>query len=260
MLLAINIQNSAITLGCFDRQGDLCVVSHIASETRQTAEQYACGIDSVLCLRRCDAGKISGAIICSVVPPLSGVLREAVEILCRCEVVNVSSGVKTGLSIRMDNPRVVGSDLVCVAVEAAAKKQLPALVIDMNTAITFTALDESGALVGSIIAPGMRIGLESLHTKAAQLPSIGLTRPHTGLLGKNTMDAMASGMLNGTASMIDGMIGRCRDQLGDDLTVYLTGTDAELAAPYLTETVRRVDDMVLYGLHRIWMKNKRREI
>ena len=74
------------------------------------------------------------------------------------------------------------------------------------------------------------------------------------------MDAMASGMLNGTASMIDGMIGRCRDQLGDDLTVYLTGTDAELAAPYLTEKVRRVDDMVLYGLHRIWMKNKRREI
>ena len=144
--------------------------------------------------------------------------------------------------------------------EAAAKKQLPALVIDMNTAVTFTALDESGALVGSIIAPGMRIGLESLHTKAAQLPSIGLTRPHTGLLGKNTMDAMASGMLNGTASMMDGMIGRCRDQLGDNLTVYLTGTDAELAAPYLTETVRRVDDMVLYGLHRIWIKNKRREI
>lgn len=260
MLLAINIQNSAITLGCFDRQGNLCVVSHIASETRQTAEQYACGIDSVLRLRGCDASKISGAIICSVVPALSGVLREAVEILCRCEVVNVSSGVKTGLSIRMDNPRVVGSDLVCVAVEAAAKKQLPALVIDMNTAVTFTALDESGALVGSIIAPGMRIGLESLHTKAAQLPSIGLTRPHTGLLGKNTMDAMASGMLNGTASMIDGMIGRCRDQLGDNLTVYLTGTDAELAAPYLTETVRRVDDMVLYGLYRIWMKNKRREI
>ena len=159
MLLAINIQNSAITLGCFDRQGNLCVVSHIASETRQTAEQYACGIDSVLRLRGCDAGKISGAIICSVVPALSGVLREAVEILCRCEVVNVSSGVKTGLSIRMDNPRVVGSDLVCVAVEAAAKKQLPALVIDMNTAVTFTALDESGALVGSIIAPGMRIGL-----------------------------------------------------------------------------------------------------
>ena len=122
MLLAINIQNSAITLGCFDRQGNLCVVSHIASETRQTAEQYACGIDSVLRLRGCDAGKISGAIICSVVPALSGVLREAVEILCRCEVVNVSSGVKTGLSIRMDNPRVVGSDLVCVAVEAAAKK------------------------------------------------------------------------------------------------------------------------------------------
>ncbi len=260
MLLAINIQNSAITLGCFDRKGKLCVVSHIASEARQTADQYACQIDSVLRLHGCEPSHIYGAIICSVVPALSGVLREAAEILCHCEVVNVSSGVKTGLSIRMDNPRVVGSDLVCVAVEAAAKKRLPALVIDMNTAVTFTALDETGALVGSIIAPGMRIGLESLHTKAAQLPSIGLARPHTGLLGKNTMDAMASGVLNGTACMIDGMVGRCKQQLGENLTVYLTGTDAELVAPYVTQSVHRADNMVLYGLHRIWMRNKRREI
>lgn len=258
MLLAINVQNSDIALGCFDKTGRLRMVARIAAETDHTADQYACAIDSVLRLRGYTAAEIYGAIVCCVVPPLSMVLHDAVRILCGCEAINVASGVKTGLSIQIDNPRALGSDLVCVAVEAAEQGKLPALVIDMNTAVTFTALDRRGVLVGSIIAPGVRIGLDALHEKAAQLPSINLNRSNCKLLGKNTVDAMASGVLNGTASMIDGMIVRCREQLGDDLTVYLTGTDASLAAAYLHERVRRLDDMVLYGLHRIWMKNRRK--
>lgn len=258
MLLAINVQNSAIALGCFDNAGKLRMVARIATELKHTADQYACEIDSVLRLRGYTASEIYGAVLCSVVPSLSMVLYDAVRILCDCEAVNVASGVKTGLSIQIDNPRALGSDLVCVAVEAAEQGRLPALVIDMNTAVTFTALDRRGVLVGSIIAPGVRIGLDALHEKAAQLPLINLNRPNCRLLGKNTVDAMASGVLNGTASMIDGMIIRCREQLGDDLTVYLTGTDATLAAAYLHEQVRRLDDMVLYGLHRIWMKNRRK--
>lgn len=258
MLLAINVQNSAIALGCFDRMGELRVVACIAAEPEHTADQYACEIDNVLRLRGCAASDIYGAVLCSVVPSLSTVLHDAVRILCGCEAVNVASGVKTGLSIQIDNPRALGSDLVCVAVEAAARGRLPALVIDMNTAVTFTALDEHGVLVGSIIAPGMHIGLDALHEKAAQLPSISLNRAQCRLLGKNTVDAMASGVLNGTASMIDGMVARCREQLGGNLTVYLTGTDAALAADYLREQVYRTDDMVLYGLYRIWMKNRKK--
>ncbi|MDO5784355.1 MAG: type III pantothenate kinase [Eubacteriales bacterium] len=258
MLLAINVQNSAIALGCFDNAGGLRMVARIAAEPEHTADQYACEIDSVLRLRGYAASEIYGAVLCSVVPSLSMVLYDAVRILCGCEAVNVASGVKTGLSIQIDNPRALGSDLVCVAVEAAAQGRLPALVIDMNTAVTFTALDKRGVLVGSIIAPGVHIGLDALHEKAAQLPSISLSRSNCRLLGKNTVDAMASGVLNGAASMIDGMIARCREQLGDDLTVYLTGTDASLAADYLHEQVCRMDDMVLYGLHRIWIKNRKK--
>lgn len=258
MLLAINIQNSAITLGCFDREGNLGMVARIAAETHHTPDQYACQIDSVLRLHHCSAEGIYGAVLCSVVPSLNAVLHDAVGILCGCETVNVASGVKTGLRIETDNPRALGSDLVCVAVEAAAHNRLPALVIDMNTATTFTALDRQGALVGSMIAPGIRLGLDALHEKAAQLPSISLTRPHCKLLGKNTVEAMASGVLHGAASMADGMIAKCRQQLGKDLTVYLTGTDAPLAAQYLQEPVHRMDDMVLYGLYRIWIKNHKK--
>ncbi len=258
MLLAINAQNSAITLGCFDEDGHLRMVAQIASENGHTADQYACQLDSVLRLRGYAPSEIYGAVICSVVPPLNAVLYEAVKLLCGCEIVNVSTGVKTGLSIQTENPRTLGSDLVCVAVEAAAHNRFPALIVDMNTATTFTALDSSGTLVGSAIAPGVCLGLDALHEHAAQLPSISLTRTETALLGKNTVDAMASGVLNGAASMIDGMIVRCREQLGEELTVYLTGTDAKLIAGRMREQVEHRDNMVLYGLQRIWLKNHRK--
>lgn len=258
MLLAINAQNTAITLGCFDDEDHLRVVARIATETRHTADQYACQIDSVLRLRGYTASEIYGAVLCSVVPTLSTVLRDAVKILCDCETINVSTGVKTGLNIEIDNPRALGSDLVCVAVEAAAHGQLPALVVDMNTAITFTALDSRGVLVGSAIAPGVRIGLDALREKAAQLPSISLSGAEDKLIGKNTVDAMASGVLYGAASMADGMIGKFREELGTSLTVYMTGIDAPLVVGRMKEPVKRMDDMVLYGMHRVWVKNRKR--
>ncbi len=258
MLLAINAQNTAITLGCFDEDGSLRAVARIATETRHTADQYACQINSVLRLRGYAASDICGAVLCCVVPTLSSVLSDAVQILCGCRVINVSTGVKTGLKIEMDNPRAMGSDLVCVAVEAVAQSRLPALVVDMNTATTFAALDKRGVLVGYAIAPGVRIGLDALREQAAQLPSISLMRAEHKLIGKNTVDAMASGVLFGAASMVDGMIAKFREQLGDTLTVYLTGTDAPLVATKMGESVHRIDDMILHGLYRIWIKNRRK--
>ena len=110
MLLAINAQNSAIALGCFDEDGHLRAVARIAAEDTHTADQYACQIDSVLHLRGYSSAEIYGAVLCSVVPSLNAVLHDAVKILCGCEVVSVSSGVKTGLSIQTENPRALGSE------------------------------------------------------------------------------------------------------------------------------------------------------
>lgn len=257
MLLAINIQNSIITIGCFEGE-ELRGVSHIAADTRLTADQYACQISSVLHLKGYSPSEIDGAVMCSVVPALTSVIPDALQLLCRCRCINVGSGIRTGLNLEVDNPRAFGSDLVCVAVEAAALKKLPALVIDMNTAITFTALDSRGVLSGSAIAPGIHISLDALRENAAQLPAISLNREIPKVIGKNTVDAMTSGVLYGAASMLDGMIARFRAQLGENLTVYLTGADAELVAPLMQEHTERRDDMVLYGLHRIWHKNCRK--
>lgn len=254
MLLAINAENTTITIGCFAGR-QLRLVTHIATQPQCTAEQFACQIRDVLSLHGVAAGDIRHAVLGSVVPPLNYTLFVAVKLLCGCDAVCISSGVKTGLNIKMDQPRSVGSDLVCLAAEAREKGKVPCLVVDVSTCITFTALDRAGALVGSAIAPGVRMGLTGLRMEAAQLPGISLSGAHAGLIGKNTVDSMASGVRYGGASMVDGMIARFREQLGALLTVYLTGTDAELIASLLREPVERYPDMVLHGLQRIWERN-----
>lgn len=256
MLLAINVQNTFITLGCF-RKGELVTVTQLATETRHTEDEYACAISDVLRLHEVQRSDIGGAVISSVVPALSGVLRKAVETLFHCHVVTVSAGVKTGLNLKIDHPQMLGSDLVSLAVAAAAKQAVPCVIVDLGTATTFTALDQSGTLVGTAIAPGVRLGLEALREQAAQLPSVTLDR--TGpVLGKNTMDAMRSGVLCGTASLVDGMIGRIREQLGDGMAVYLTGQYAPLIAPFLRERAGVEPQMALEGLRLIWERNKRK--
>lgn len=256
MLLAINAQNTFITIGCF-RRGELEVVTRLATEPRHTADQYACSIADVLRLHSVDRRQIGGAILCSVVPALSSVLRQAVETLFHCPVTSVSAGVKTGLNMKIDHPHLVGSDLVCLAVEAVARGQLPCAVVDMGTATTFTAVDGRGVMVGTAIAPGVRLGLEALRAQAAQLPSVVLDRS-VPLIGKNTMDAISSGVLYGAACMVDGMIGRLRTQLGEELTVYLTGPYADMVAGLMQETVTEEPYLALMGLQKIWEKNKKR--
>ena len=254
MLLAVNIQNSIITIGCFEGE-ELCGVARMAADVRLTADQYACQINSVLHLKGYSPSEVHGAVLCSVVPALTSVIPDALKLICHCRLINIGSGIRTGLNLEVDNPRAFGSDLVCVAVEAAALGKLPALVIDLNTAVTFTALDRRGVLTGSAITPGIHISLDALRDKAAQLPAISLNREIPKLIGKNTVDAMTSGALYGAASMMDGMTARFREQLGENLTVYLTGADAELIAPLMREQVKCREYMVLYGLQHIWNKN-----
>ncbi|MGN1014906.1 MAG: type III pantothenate kinase [Butyricicoccus sp.] len=256
MLLTINAQNTFITLGCF-RKGKLTTVTQLATEPHHTADQYACAIASVLQLHQVDLQQIGGAVLCSVVPALSGVLRQAVETLFHCPIVCVSAGVKTGLNMKIDNPHMLGSDLVCLAVEAVSRGKLPCVVVDLGTATTFTAVDRNGVMVGTAIAPGVRLSLEALREQAAQLPSVTLDRTPS-LIGKNTQDAIRSGVLCGAASMVDGMVRRMRAQLGDGMTVYLTGQDADAVGELMEETACQEPSFALMGLQKIWERNKKK--
>lgn len=256
MLLAINAQNTFITIGCF-RKDQLEVVTRLATEPRHSADQYACAISDVLRLRAVDRRQIGGAILCSVVPALSSVLRQAVETLFHCPVISVSAGIKTGLNMKIDHPHMLGSDLVCLAVESVSRGKLPCVAVDMGTATTFTVVDKDGVMVGTAIAPGVHLGLEALRQQAAQLPSVILDQS-VQLIGKNTMDSLSSGVLYGAASMVDGMIQRLREQLGEELTVYLTGPDAPYVADLMKEETVREPHLALMGLRKIWEKNKKK--
>lgn len=255
MILALNIENTATALGGFTEKG-MEFEAKLSTDLTKTADQYACEMANIFALNKISPDCVEGCIISSVVPSLTGVFKNAVGKLSGCTVSIVSTGVKTGLNIKLDNPKEVGSDRICMAVEAAATARLPCVIVALDTATTFTALDAKGVLAGSAIAPGIKTGLDALRSRAAQLPSIGLSPPENGVLGRNTVDAMKAGVLYGASCMIDGMLARYSDVLGEIKEVILTGEFASFVKNELHTPVILDEFLPLKGLYRIWLKNQ----
>ena len=191
MLIAVNAGNSRVLLGGYEEDGQVFSAS-IATEPKLTRDDYACKLQQVLLLYGVNVRRIHGGIVSSVVPSMVGVLEGALRLLGIRDVIEVSSGVKTGLNIRSEQPRQVGSDRVAAAVAARAKGKLPCVAITLGTATTFTALDGSGALVGSAITAGVQLSLLALREQAAQLPAVAIDAKDEGILARNTVDAMRS--------------------------------------------------------------------
>ena len=184
MLIAVNVGNSRVLLGGYEEDGQVFSAS-IATEPKLT--RYACKLQQVLLLYGVNVRRIHGGIVSSVVPSMVGVLEGALRLLGIRDVIEVSSGVKTGLNIRSEQPRQVGSDRVAAAVAARAKGKLPCVTITLGTATTFTALDGSGALVGSAITAGVQLSLLALREQAAQLPAPSTPRTRAFSPGTRSM-------------------------------------------------------------------------
>ena len=240
MLIAVNAGNSRVLLGGYEEDGQVFSAS-IATEPKLTRDDYACKLQQVLLLYGVNVRRIHGGIVSSVVPSMVGVLEGALRLLGIRDVIEVSSGVKTGLNIRSEQPRQVGSDRVAAAVAARAKGKLPCVAITLGTATTFTALDGSGALVGSAITAGVQLSLLA---------------KDEGILARNTVDAMRVGAVYGAASLVDGMVERFAEALGETPYVVLTGELAPLVTPYLRIPFEYDESLVLDGLHLIWKKNR----
>ena len=241
MLIAVNAGNSRVLLGGYEEDGQVFSAS-IATEPKLTRDDYACKLQQVLLLYGVNVRRIHGGIVSSVVPSMVGVLEGALRLLGIRDVIEVSSGVKTGLNIRSEQPRQVGSDRVAAAVAARAKGKLPCVAITLGTATTFTALDQSGAL--------------ALREQAAQLPAVAIDAKDEGILARNTVDAMRVGAVYGAASLVDGMVERFAEALGETPYVVLTGELAPLVTPYLRIPFEYDESLVLDGLHLIWKKNR----
>lgn len=259
MILTIDVGNTNTQFGVFDNIDEderLIFESRIATNQFRMEDEYAVTLMDILKLYGVDAKDISGAILASVVPPVTVQLKPAVEKVCGCRVKTVGPGLKTGLNIKIDEPAALGADLAAVAVGAKEKYPLPAIVIDLGTATKILAVDKSGAFVGGIIAPGVKISAEALAQKTAVLPLIGISgEPIKSVIGTNTIDCMRSGLLNGTAFMLDGMIESFRNEIGEDCTVIATGGFAGVIKPLCKLEYILDEHLILTGLLAIYKKN-----
>ena len=254
MILAIDMGNTNIVIGGID-ENKTSFVERITTNPSKTDIEYAVNNKDILEIYQIPLGEIEGAVLSSVVPPLSASLKEAVSRIKPVRILTVGPGIKTGLHIAIDDPAQTGADLVCVSVAALEKYPLPSIVIDMGTATTISAMDREGRLVGGSILPGVRISLEALSARTAQLPQIELSSPPKKVIGTNTIDCMKSGILYGTASMLDGMIDRYRQQLGEDLTVIATGGLAGAITALCRNPILLDENLVLEGLRILFQKN-----
>ncbi len=254
MILAIDIGNTNIVLGGF--VGDkITFVARIATDATKTEDEYATKIRSVLTLYQVEKTNVNGAIISSVVPPLNSIMKKAISLVYGVEPVLVGPGIKTGINILCDNPSTVGADLICACVAAHHIYGSPSLIIDMGTATKMMVMDQNGAFIGVSIIPGVNISLKALASDTAQLPQISLEAPKS-VLGKNTADCMRSGVVFGNASMLDGMIDRFCDELGEKLPVIATGGLSATIIQHCKHKILLDENLVLKGLKILYEKNK----
>ena len=255
MILAIDIGNTNIVVGCFDKDKVL-FVERVSTDHTKTELEYAISLKNVLEIYDIKPSSVDGGIISSVVPPLTNVLKASAEKIISGEVLVVGPGIKTGLNILMDNPASLGSDLVVDAVAAIHEYPVPLIFIDMGTATTISVIDEEKRYRGGMILPGMRVSMDSLTSMTAQLPHISMEAPKK-LIGRNTIDCMKSGMVYGNASCIDGMIRRIKKELErEDVTVIATGGLSKVIIPYCEENIIYDNELLLKGLRLIYEKNK----
>lgn len=257
MILTIDVGNTNTQFGAFDDDEKLVFESRIATNNFRMEDEYAVMLKDIFSLYSVNADDITGAVMSSVVPPVTLQLKPAVEKVCACRVKTVGPGLKTGLNIKIDEPAALGADLAAVAVGAKEKYPLPAVVIDLGTATKILAVDKSGAFIGGIIAPGVKISAEALAAKTAALPLIGVSgEPLKKVIGTNTIDCMRSGLLNGTAFMLDGMIKSFESEIGEKCTVIATGGFSSAIKPLCKTDFILDENLILTGLLEIYKKNK----
>ena len=255
MLLAIDIGNTNIVIGCI-RDDKILFKARIATDRLRTSDQYGVEIKNMLEAFGVQKEDISDCIISSVVPPVFNSVRTGVIKVIGKQPMVVGPGVKTGLNIHVDVPSQVGSDRIVIAVAALAEYKAPLILMDMGTATTIEVVEPGNEYKGGVIFPGVMISLDALTNRAAQLPGISLDKPKS-VIGKDTVDCMRSGMMYGTAAMIDGLVERIEEELGHECTLIATGGMAQFITPLCRRKVILEKDLLLKGLNIIYKKNKK---
>jgi type III pantothenate kinase len=255
MILAIDVGNSSTTVGLFASNGQLAFRAALETDKNTTRDQCAVNLLGVFQLYHADIHEVTGAIISSVVPPTTSAYFAAIRLLIGKSPMLVGPGIKTGLNIKAEIHNQLGADIVASSVAALSKYPTPIVLIDMGTATTISLISKA-SYEGCIIIPGVKIALEALSERAAELPHISIEQPPT-LLGRNTIDAMRSGVIYGNAGMVDSMIERLEEAAGPIATVVATGRNGAVLR-YCKHTIHFDADLLMDGLYLLYQKNAER--
>ncbi len=253
MILAVDIGNTNIVLGCIDEE-KVYFECRISTDKHKTEAEYTVVLNNILDVYKIDLSAIRGVILSSVVPPITNAVKKALAFVTGLNVMEATVHLKHDLKINSDNPEELGIDMVVSAVAALKEHKPPFILFDMGTATTISVIDENGAFQGCSILPGVKISLEALTARASQLSSISLKAPEY-VVSKNTEECMQSGIVFGNAAMMDGMIDRIEKEIGRSATVIATGGLARAIVPYCSHKILFDDEIMLRGLWYLYCDN-----
>ena len=257
MLLAVDVGNTQTHIGVFDG-AELVERWRFATEAEATADELAVRLAGLMALGGMELGAVTSSVVSSVVPQLNPEYQAMCERYCRGDCLMVGPGLKTGMPIRMDNPRELGADRLVNAIAAYDRFRGPCAVVDFGTAVTFDVVSGDGEYLGGVIGPGLEISMEALATRTAKLPPIELGEglgEGTSVIGKTTQASIQSGVVYGFAGAIDGIARRVERELAEDVSFIATGGHAHVIIPFC-ETIDEVDDLLtLRGLLLIHERN-----
>ncbi len=248
MLLAVDVGNTQTVFGLFD--GDrLAEHWRVATDSRRTGDELSVVLAGFL-----DFDVVDGVCLSSSVPALVRSYEELAQRWAKAPILVLAPGVRTGIGIRYDDPRELGPDRIANAVAAKELHGPPCIVVDFGTSTNFDVVSPEGEYVGGVLAPGVEISMEALSERAAKLPKVDIEPPKE-LIGRSTVAAIQSGIVYGFAGQVDGIVGRLREDMGEEITAIATGGLAAAIAPFCDQ-IDEVDDLLtLDGLRLVWERN-----